>query len=110
MGKLFVKCAEPCIYDDQQGNVVDMSITEFYGKKGWEYYDPKTKDVLEKDRPPNPDKIFEVEDNEYWTRLVVAKKLISVNPVEGDVVVKVQVSDEPARKRGRRKQVEDVNA
>ena len=109
MGKLFVKCVEPCIYDDTVGHIVDMSITEFYGKKRWTTIDPETGDEVKKDRPANPDKIFEVVDNEYWTRLIVNKKLISVNPTSSDVVVKMEAEQPPVHKRGR-KRAEDVNA
>ncbi|MDD2869675.1 hypothetical protein [Neomegalonema sp.] len=106
MGKLYVKCPEPCIYDDQNGHVVDMSITEFYGCKRFRYLD-ENGDEQEKVREANPDKVFEVTDDKYWLEKVTRKLLIQVPAyeVKGEVA---STAVEPPR-RGR-KRVEVVDA
>jgi hypothetical protein len=78
MAKIYVKCVEPCIYDDQAGNVVDMSKTEFNGNPRWQGIDPVTGEDISKPRKANPDKVFEVVDSKYWLQLITAKKLVQV--------------------------------
>jgi len=74
MGKLYVKALEPCIFDDEKGNVIDMSHVEFSGMKRWKSLNPDTGKVEVSERKANPNKVFEVPDSGYW-----ANKLLS-NP------------------------------
>lgn len=106
MGKLFVRCPEPCIYDDQMGHVVDMSKTEFYGCKKFKYLD-ENGDELEKVREANPNQIFEVTDDRYWLDKITRKLLIQV-PAYEVKGKQAEPVEEPVR-RGR-KRVEVVDA
>ena len=78
MATIYVKAVEPCIFEDGLGNVVDMSHTEFYGKKRWTGIDPETGEEVEKDRKANPEKVFEVVDSKYWLELITGKRLVQV--------------------------------
>jgi len=71
MGKLYVKALEPCDFNDEKGNVIDMSVVEFYGDPRWKSFNPETAEVEISVRKPNPNKVFEVPDTGYWTNKLI---------------------------------------
>jgi hypothetical protein len=96
MAKIYVKAVEPCIFDDREGNVVDMSHTEFYGNARWKGLDPVTGEDISGPRKANPDKIFEVTDSKYWLDLITDKRLIHVEgPEKKPRKAKVEKQEEP---------------
>jgi len=95
MGNIYVKAVEPCIFDDLEGNVVDMSHTEFYGDDMYRTIDKKTGEVTISERKANPGRVFQVVDSKYWLELITGKRLIGVEKPK-----------EKAAKRGKSSQEE----
>jgi len=85
MAKVYVKAKEPCIFDDREGHVVDMSHSEFYGNDRWQGTDPRTGEDISGPRKANPGKIFEVTDSKYWLDLISKGRLISAEKPKAKV-------------------------